>query len=68
MSEPVIEITVGKNGEIVVDPIGFQGSECDKATAPLYEVLGDISDRENKPEYFSIDPNNRSSAQARIRA
>jgi hypothetical protein len=54
----IIEIEIDLIGGIAVDPIGFQGAECEAATAPLYEVLGDVTDREYKPEYFSPDPNN----------
>lgn len=57
--EEIIEIEVGCDGAIKIDPIGFQGAECEKATAPLYEVLGDVTDKDYKPEFYSPDPNNR---------
>ncbi len=66
--EEIIEIEIDFKGGIKVDPIGFQGTACDAATAPLYEVLGEVTDKETKPEYFSPDPNNRASSSARSSA
>lgn len=66
--EEIIEIEVGYDGAIKVDPLNFQGAECETATASLYEVLGDVVDKDYKPEYFSPDPNNRQGTAGRSSA
>ena len=63
--EEIIEIEVGYDGAIKVDPLNFQGAECEKATAALYEVLGDVIDKDYKPEFYSPDPNNRQGSTGR---
>ncbi len=40
-------------GQIKIDAVGFQGADCEKATAFLEEALGQVSDRQRKPEYQS---------------
>jgi hypothetical protein len=45
-------IIVSPSGEIQMDAHGFQGIDCEKATRFLEEVLGKISHRAKKPEYY----------------
>ena len=46
-----IEVIVDDGGNIQIDAVGFQGADCEKATAFLEESLGQVSDRQRKPEY-----------------
>jgi hypothetical protein len=48
-----IEVIVDTAGQIKIDAVGFQGADCEKATAFLEEALGQVSDRQRKPEYQS---------------
>jgi hypothetical protein len=58
-----IEITVEPGGNIQIEGIGFQGSDCERATKFLEEALGTVSNRVKKPEYYQ---RSRSSAQQRL--
>jgi hypothetical protein len=55
-----IEVIVDDVGHIQIDAIGFQGVDCEKATAFLEQALGQVGDRQRKPEY-----NNRRSVSRR---
>jgi hypothetical protein len=67
-SQELIEVQISHQGEILVNPIGFIGKECDKAAEPVYEALGVVSSREDKPEYFDLPNNSQaSSVVSRIR-
>ena len=48
-----IEVIVAPDGQLKIDAVGFQGADCEKATAFLEEALGQVSDRLHKPEYQS---------------
>ena len=48
-----IEVIVDTAGRIKIGAVGFQGADCEKATAFLEEALGQVSDRLHKPEYQS---------------
>ena len=48
-----IEVIVDTAGQIKIDAVGFQGADCEKATAFLEEALGIVSERRRKPEYLS---------------
>jgi len=48
-----IEVIVAPDGSIQIDAVGFQGTDCEKATAFLEEALGQVADRQRKPEYHS---------------
>ena len=58
-----IEVIVDTTGQIKIDAVGFQGADCEKATAFLEEALGRVSDRQHKPEYQS---RNRSVTKQRV--
>ena len=47
----IIEVVVGKQGEIKIDAVGFKGADCEKATAFLEQALGQVKTRQKKPEY-----------------
>ena len=46
-----IEVIVGFDGSLKIDAVGFQGADCEKATAFLEDALGQVNDRQRKPEY-----------------
>ena len=46
-----IEVIVQTDGSIVIDAIGFHGADCEKASKFLEQALGQISNRQRKPEY-----------------
>ena len=47
-----IEVIVQPDGSLKIDAVGFQGADCEKATAFLEEALGQITDKQKKPEYY----------------
>lgn len=47
-----IEVIIKPGGGIVIDAVGFQGADCEKATEFLERALGTITDRRRKPEKY----------------
>ena len=62
-TQRTIEVTVDPGGNIQIEGVGFQGSDCEKATKFLEEALGTVTTRTKKPEYHQ---RSRSSAQQRL--
>ena len=52
-----LEITLGKDGSIKVDAIGFQGASCKEATKFLDELFGTAENVEHKMEYYNRELN-----------
>ena len=48
-----IEIVVGTTGEIRVEAVEFQGPDCEKATRFIEEALGQVQERQKKPEFHT---------------
>lgn len=48
-----IEVIVQTDGSLKIDAVGFQGADCEKATAFIEQALGQVADRQRKPEYNS---------------
>lgn len=46
-----IEVVIQPTGELQIDAVGFKGADCEKATAFLQQVLGQITGKQRKPEY-----------------
>ena len=46
-----IEVIVQPDGSLKIDAVGFQGADCEKATAFLEKALGHTTGKEKKPEY-----------------
>jgi hypothetical protein len=46
-----IELMISPTGDLQLDAIGFKGTDCEKATAFLEKALGQIANRQHKPEY-----------------
>lgn len=55
-----IEVIIQPDGSLKIDAVGFQGADCEKATAFLEEALGTVAERKRKPEYHSQRRVNRS--------
>ena len=43
------------DGEVHLEGKGFQGKSCDEAMAVFEQALGEVTDRQNKPEYFRAE-------------
>ena len=46
-----IEVIIGPDGSLKIDAVGFQGADCEKATAFLEKALGQVKGRQKKPAY-----------------
>lgn len=55
-TEPLIQIEISRTGEIKTNAIGFTGTDCETATAEVYDALGSVEEVEHKDEYYK--PNN----------
>ena len=49
-TQRTIEVTIESGGNIQIEGIGFQGSDCEKATKFLEEALGTVTTRTKKPK------------------
>jgi hypothetical protein len=47
-----IEVIVGPDGSLKIDAVGFQGADCERATAFLEKALGTVKGRQKKPERY----------------
>jgi hypothetical protein len=47
-----IEVIVQPDGSLKIDAAGFQGADCEKATAFLEQALGQTTGKQKKPEYY----------------
>ena len=56
---------VNADGSLIIDAIGFKGSDCEKATRFLEEALGQIATKQRKPAY---DERNKTHRQQRVGA
>lgn len=52
MKNRCIEIVVQASGELQIDAVGFSGADCEKATAFLEQALGNITQKQRKPEFY----------------
>jgi hypothetical protein len=53
---PQIDVLIDKDGNVEVQPQGFGGSECKKATADLERALGKTTGDTLTPEYHHRVP------------
>lgn len=47
-----IEIIINSNGQLTINAAGFQGADCEAATAFLEQALGEAGQKQRKPEWF----------------
>lgn len=50
MGQKKLIIRINKKGEVKIEAKGFEGQECLLATEPFEKALGNVSEREMKPE------------------
>lgn len=49
--KPTIEIVVAPTGEVLIEGVGFKGTDCEKATRFLEVALGVVNSKAKKPEF-----------------
>ena len=47
-----IDITIGEEGEVTIEAMGFSGPECQKATEAIEHALGPVTSRVRTHDYF----------------
>ena len=52
MTQKTIEVVVAPDGSIHIEAMGFQGADCEKATAFLEIALGVTGRKTRKADYF----------------
>jgi len=52
-----LKITINKNGKVKFDIDGYTGTGCDEIEK-IEQALGEVTSRENKPEYYDTDNKN----------
>ena len=52
MAKKRVEITLGSDGSVKVEAMGFTGSSCEEATKFLDELFGTATEVKHKDEYF----------------
>ena len=52
MTQKTIEVVVAPDGTIRIEAMGFQGADCEKATAFLEIALGVTGRKTKKADYF----------------
>jgi uncharacterized glyoxalase superfamily protein PhnB len=52
MTQKSIEVVVQPDGSLKIEALGFQGADCEKATAFLEKALGTTLTRKRKAERY----------------
>ena len=47
-----IDLIISPSGQLTINATGFEGADCEKATAFLEQALGKLEHRQRKPEYY----------------
>lgn len=47
-----IEVVISPDGAISVEAVGYEGKDCEEATRFLEQALGQVQQRQHKPEYY----------------
>lgn len=47
-----IDLIINPSGQLTINASGFEGADCEKATAFLEQALGKLQQRQRKPEYY----------------
>ncbi|MDF2720708.1 MAG: hypothetical protein K0Q59_383 [Paenibacillus sp.] len=50
-----IIITVGPDGAVSIEAQNYKGNECEEATRPFEEALGQVTNKKRKPEYYAAE-------------
>jgi hypothetical protein len=48
----IIELIISPSGRLTINAAGFQGPDCEQATAFLEQALGQAGHKQRKPEYY----------------
>ncbi len=46
-----LDVLIDPAGRLTINANGFDGADCEKATAFLEQALGELQQRQRKPEY-----------------
>ena len=47
-----IELLISPSGQLTLNAVGYQGADCEKATAFLEQALGKLASTQRKPEWY----------------
>lgn len=47
-----LEISISSDGEVSINVIGAKGKKCLDLTKDLEEILGTVTERETKPQFY----------------
>ena len=50
-----IEIIISSSGEVQIDAVGFQGTDCEQATQFLEQAVGLTAEKQRKPEFHQTN-------------
>lgn len=50
-----IEVEIGVDGEVTFDVKGVKGRGCVDLTAPIEELLGEVTERKYSSEYYQVE-------------
>lgn len=53
-----LEISISNEGEVSINVIGAKGKKCLDLTKDLEEILGIVTSRETKPQFYEQDTEN----------
>ncbi len=65
MKSKTVEIVFAPSGELQIDAVGFRGPDCEQATAFLEEVLGKVTAKRRKSDWYQ---RSRRTTQQRVEA
>jgi len=47
-----IDILINDQGQLTINATGYQGADCEQATAFLEQALGSLTQKQRKPEWY----------------
>ena len=56
MAQQKLKFTIRQDGTVTEEVIGIIGDSCQDLTKQIEEALGEVSNREEKPEYYLAQP------------
>ena len=56
MAQQKLKFTIRQDGTVTEEVIGIIGDSCQELTKQIEEALGEVSYKENKPEYYLAPP------------
>lgn len=49
---PTIEFIIDEDGSVSIEAMGFKGKSCENATREIEKMLGRVTNRTRKKEYY----------------